>query len=65
MPGEGPWKSRGLGHGVVPAVVIGVFALGLSAPGKLLAIAPAALGALLIVTCWLPSFSHRMTLPTP
>ncbi len=49
--------------GSFPAVMIGVFGLGLNAQGKLLAITPAALGALTIVVFWLPSFSHRMTLP--
>ncbi len=49
--------------GSFPAVMIGVFGLGLNAQGKLLAITPAALGALIIVVFWLPSFSHRMTLP--
>lgn len=49
--------------GSFPAVLIGVLGLGFSAQGKLLAITPAALGALVIVAFWLPSFSGRMTLP--
>ena len=46
-----------------PAVVIGVFALGFDPAGKLIAITPAALAALVIGVFWLPSFTHRMTLP--
>ena len=43
-------------------VIIGV-TQGLDAQGKLIALAPAALGALAILAFWLPAFSLRMGLP--
>ena len=62
--------STGLGFvlmwvfmGSFPAVMIGVLGLGLNTQGKLLAITPAAIGALIIAVFWLPSFAHRMSLP--
>lgn len=45
------------------ALMIGGFALSLSPEGKLIAIAPSALAAFLITSCWMPAYNSRMKLP--
>jgi hypothetical protein len=45
------------------ALMIGGLALGLNPEGKLIAIAPSALAAFLITTCWMPACNSRMRLP--
>jgi hypothetical protein len=45
------------------SVIIGAAAYSMDPVGKLIAITPAGLGALVIVTCWLPAFTLRMQLP--
>ena len=45
------------------ALMIGGLALGLNPEGKLIAIAPSALAAFLITTCWMPAYNSRMRLP--
>jgi hypothetical protein len=49
--------------GSIVSLMIGGIALGFDPVGKLVAIAPATLGAVVIVTLWLPAFSSRMRLP--
>jgi hypothetical protein len=49
--------------GSLVSVLIGGFAFSFAPEGKLLALAPAALGAFVIVTLWLPAFTSRMRLP--
>jgi hypothetical protein len=46
----------------LPCVAIG-FAGGFSPDGKLIALAPAALGTVVILAFWLPAFTMRMNLP--
>jgi hypothetical protein len=46
----------------LPCVAIG-FAGGFNPDGKLIALAPAALGTLVILAFWLPAFTMRMNLP--
>ena len=47
------------------SLLIGGLAFGVDPAGKLVAIAPSALAALVITSCWLPAYNSRMRLPTP
>jgi hypothetical protein len=49
--------------GSLYSVMFGYFGDGFDLEGKLLAFTPAALFALVIVTCWLPALSRRLRLP--
>jgi hypothetical protein len=45
------------------SLIIGGLAYGLDPVGKLIAIAPSALAAFVITTCWMPAYNSRMRLP--
>jgi hypothetical protein len=45
------------------SLIIGGLAYGLDPMGKLIAIAPSALAAFVITTCWMPAYNSRMRLP--
>ena len=45
------------------SLMIGGFAFSLNPEGKLIAIAPSALAAFLITTCWMPAYNSHMRLP--
>jgi hypothetical protein len=48
--------------GSFPAVAIGAFAFGFDLEGKLIAIIPAALAAVVIATLWMPAYASRTAL---